>query len=79
MHWLIWLSVGIVLGILELFTPGFFLVGVGVSMAIAAIPAALSYGLVGPASGSHYLPCAFLPSHKALGDEASFLCKEKWS
>ena len=45
MHWLIWLSVGIVLGILELFTPGFFLVGVGVSMAITAIPAALSMAL----------------------------------
>ena len=45
MHWLIWLSVGIVLGILELFNPGIFLVGVGVSMAIAAIPAALSMAL----------------------------------
>ena len=45
MHWLIWLSVGIVLGILELFTPGFFLVGVGVSMAIVAIPASLSMAL----------------------------------
>lgn len=42
MHWIIWLSIGIVLGILELFTPGFFLLGVGISMAISAVPAALS-------------------------------------
>ena len=41
MHWLIWLSAGIILAILEVFTPGFFIVGIGVSMAITAIPAAL--------------------------------------
>ena len=41
MHWLIWLSAGIILAILEVFTPGFFIVGIGVSMAITALPAAL--------------------------------------
>ena len=41
MHWLIWLSAGIILSILEVFTPGFFIVGIGVSLAIAALPAAL--------------------------------------
>ncbi len=41
MHWLIWLSAGIILAILEVFTPGFFIVGIGVSMAITSIPAAL--------------------------------------
>ena len=41
MHWLIWLSAGIILAILEVFTPGFFIVGIGVSLAIAALPAAL--------------------------------------
>lgn len=41
MHWLIWLSLGILLAILEVFTPGFFVLGIGVSMAITAIPAAL--------------------------------------
>lgn len=41
MHWLIWLSGGIFLAILELFTPGFFLVGIGVSMAVASAVAAL--------------------------------------
>ncbi len=40
MHWLIWLSAGIILAILEVFTPGFFIVGIGVSLAITAIPAA---------------------------------------
>ena len=42
MHWLIWLSAGIILAILEVFTPGFFIVGIGVSM---AIPAALGLPL----------------------------------
>ena len=41
MHWLIWLSAGIILAILEVFTPGFFIVGIGVSLVITAIPAAL--------------------------------------
>ena len=41
MHWLIWLSAGIILAILEVFTPGFFIVGIGVSMAITALPTAL--------------------------------------
>ena len=41
MHWLIWLSAGIILAILEVFTPGFFIVGIGVSLVIAALPAAL--------------------------------------
>lgn len=41
MHWLIWLSAGIILAILEVFTPGFFIVGIGVSLAITALPAAL--------------------------------------
>ena len=41
MHCLIWLSAGIILAILEVFTPGFFIVGIGVSLAIAALPAAL--------------------------------------
>ena len=41
MHWLIWLSAGIILAILEVFTPGFFIVGIGVSMVITALPAAL--------------------------------------
>ena len=45
MHWLIWLSAGIILAILEVFTPGFFIVGIGVSMAITAIPAALGLPL----------------------------------
>ena len=41
MHWLIWLSAGIILAILEVFTPGFFIVGIGVSLAITALPAAM--------------------------------------
>ena len=41
MHWLIWLSAGIILAILEVFTPGFFIVGIGVSLVITALPAAL--------------------------------------
>ena len=41
MYWLIWLSAGIILAILEVFTPGFVIVGIGVSMAITAIPSAL--------------------------------------
>ena len=45
MHWLIWLSAGIILAILEVFTPGFFIVGIGASMAITAIPAALGLPL----------------------------------
>ena len=42
MHWLIWLSAGIILAILEVFTPGFFIVGIGVSLVITALPAAMS-------------------------------------
>ena len=41
MHWLIWLSAGIILAILEVFPPGFFIVGIGVSLVITALPAAL--------------------------------------
>ena len=41
MHWLIWLSAGIILAILEVFTPGFFIVGIGVSMAITALFSAM--------------------------------------
>ena len=41
MHWLIWLSAGIILAILEVFTPGFFIVGIGVSLVITALPAAM--------------------------------------
>lgn len=41
MHWLIWLSAGIILAILEVFTPGFFIVGIGVSLAITALFSAL--------------------------------------
>ena len=41
MHWLIWLSAGIILAILEVFTPGFFIVGIGVSLVITALPSAL--------------------------------------
>ena len=41
MHWHIWLSAGIILAILEVFTPGFFIVGIGVSLVITALPAAL--------------------------------------
>ena len=41
MHWLIWLSAGIILAILEVFTPGFFIVGIGVSLAITALFSAM--------------------------------------
>ncbi|MGN1163332.1 MAG: NfeD family protein [Candidatus Ornithospirochaeta sp.] len=45
MHWLIWLSLGIVLSILELFVPGVFLVGIGSAMAVTSIVAAFSLPL----------------------------------
>ena len=45
MNWLIWLSAGILLAIMEVFTPGFFIVGIGVSMAITALPSALGLPL----------------------------------
>ncbi|MBQ0070707.1 MAG: NfeD family protein [Spirochaetales bacterium] len=41
MNWLIWLIAGIIISILELFTPGFFILGIGVSAAATALPAAL--------------------------------------
>ena len=45
MHWLLWLSLGIVLSILELFVPGVFLVGIGSAMAVTSITAAFSLPL----------------------------------
>lgn len=41
MNWFIWLFAGILLALGELFTPGFFMVGIGVSAALTSIPVAL--------------------------------------